>query len=144
MFLLFPCCLVSFPLPSQVPPLCCQVVVLVYKYLISPWPHPVSQMRCSSFCTYMGTYFNLNDSSCCLSTQWWDSFLFCCILIYLIFPLLESENQEIIHVFPQLIPLMFVLKLLSHYHCRDFCSWLFRTWFKVDHPLAFTFLHGLS
>lgn len=114
MFLLFPCRLVSFPLPSQVPPLCCQAAVLVYKYLISHWPHPVSQMRCSSFCTYTVPYFNLHSwlllPSCNPVMRLLHGFLV--FLFILVFILLVSKklSLENIQVLLHLLPLLLILE----------------------------------
>lgn len=109
---MFPLCpprLVSFPLPSQLPPLCYQATALVYKYLVSHWPHPVSEMRCSSFSTYTVPCFHLHDSLCCLSVYWSYSFVFCCIL-YLIYTL--GEQILSLEVSPYLLPLFFGLKFV--------------------------------
>lgn len=114
MFLLFPCRLVSFPLPSQVPPLRCQAAVLLYKYLISHWPHPVSQMRCSSFCTYTVPYFNPH-SWLFLPSSYTVMRLLCGFLVFLLillFILLVSKKLclENIQVFRLLLPLLLILK----------------------------------
>lgn len=58
-FLLSSTCLVSFPPPAQLPPLCYYAVVLVYKYLVSRWLHPVSEMTRSFFSTYTVPCFHL-------------------------------------------------------------------------------------
>lgn len=46
--------------PAQLPPLCYYAVVLVYKYLVSHWLHPVSDMTRSFFSTYAVPCFHLH------------------------------------------------------------------------------------
>lgn len=60
MFLLSSTRLVSLPPPAQLPPLRYYAVVLVYKYLVSHWLHPVCEMTCSFFSTYTAPCFHLH------------------------------------------------------------------------------------
>ena len=119
MFLLCPPRLVSFPLPSQLPLLCYQATVLVYKYLVSHWPHPVSEMMCSSFSTYTVPCFHLHDSLCSLSVHWSYSFVFCCILYLSDLCSWWANIKPWSLSLPSSLVLRFKIRM-SHYHCRDF------------------------
>lgn len=118
-FLLSSTCLVSFPPPAQLPPLCYYAVVLVYKYLVSRWLHPVSEMTRSFFSTYTVPCFHLHiPFADFLSTG--QIPLHFVVQIFTWFRLLVSKYWALKSHKSLFLPQFKVH--LSHYNCKDF-SW---------------------